>query len=349
VKIATGQYRNQRLGRPKARKQQHLLEVSIRRDKERSLRLKRVLTTMCKVILIGALAAGAWVGTREALQRFLWQNPFFYVTDIHVTNEGTLTREQILTVGGVLQGMHFLTIDSGKIRARLSQLPQVEHVEVQRKFPHRLEIEVTERQPVAWLTEQSDIDPTASDRAFLVDPHGYVMKCRKILPEYYHLPIISGAVIEDLALGQRTKALEIVAALELLHLNNDSTRWQIRNIDVSRRYCLVVNDCNHGQTIFGLDNIDRQLSSINRLLDYAEANHKELQTVNLLVERNIPVTFYDPDAPADAPAPPPVAAPPAPTPGKGKPGVKEKPVSATPKPKATPKLDSIKKPFRSHG
>jgi hypothetical protein len=118
---------------------------------------------------------------------------------------------------------------------------------------------------------------------------------------------------------------------------------------VSRRYCLVVNDCNHGQTIFGLDNIERQLGSINRLLDYAEENHKELQTVNLLVERNIPVTFYDPDAPTD-PVPPPVAAPPVAPGGKGaKPGVKEKPSAAPAKPKATPTLDSIKKPFRSHG
>ena len=53
MKPATGQYRNQRLGRPKARKQQHLLEVSIRRDKERSLQLKRLVTTVFKVVLIG--------------------------------------------------------------------------------------------------------------------------------------------------------------------------------------------------------------------------------------------------------------------------------------------------------
>ena len=42
--------------------------------------------------------------------------------------------------------------------------------------------------------------------------------------------------------------------------------------------------------------------ALYRCLDRASADHKELQTVNLIVERNIPVTFYDPDADAAAAA-----------------------------------------------
>lgn len=347
MKIAPRPYRNQRLGRPKQRKQQQLLEVSIRRDKERSRQWKHGFMVVWKVLLLSALVAGAWVGTREALQRFVWQNPFFYLTDVRFSTDGTLTREQTLSTAGVVEGSNILTLDLGKVRATIAQLPQVDRVEIIRSFPHRLDIEITERQPVAWVTEQSDVDPTATDRAFLIDAHGIVMKSRKLLPTYGHLPLISGAVLENLAVGQKVKELELLAALELLHVAGDGTRWQIRNIDVSKGYCLMVTGREHAPVVFGLENLDRQWTRLNRLLDYAESIHKELQSANLLVERNTPVTFYDPDAPEP---PPVVAAPPAPpakTPAKPEP----KASAPTPKPEMNKpgrykSPAELRKPFR---
>jgi cell division septal protein FtsQ len=370
MKIAPRQYRNQRLGRPKQARQQQLLEVSIRRDKERSRRIRRSIGVTFKVLLFAALAAGAWVGTRVALQKLFWQNSFFYLTDVRVTSDGTLTREQILSTSGVVPGSHIFTVDFNKARAALSALPQVDHVEIQRSFPHHVEIDVTERQPVAWITEQSDTDPTATDRAYLVDAHGFVMKTRKVLPEYAHLPMISGAVLENLAPGQKVRDFEILSALELLHVAGDGTRWVIRNIDISKGYCLVVTGRGHSPVVFGLDNLDRQWSRLNRLLDYAESNHKELQTANLLVERNTPVTFYDPEAEAAAAAANATATPPANALSNGKgdpkgaggfhaPPIASKALTNSTKPdlkasaadsgKGKSKAADVRKPFRPHG
>ena len=348
MKTAPRQYRNQRMGRPKVRRQQQLLEVSIRRDKERARQVRRGLSTVLRVLLLSALAAGVWVGTNKALQRLIWQNPFFFVTDVRVTTDGTLTREQIISSGGVVEGGHVFSLNTAQVRAALSQLPQVDHVEVQRSFPHRLDIEVTERQPVAWVTEQKDIDPMAADRAYLIDAHGYIMKSRKLLPEYAHLPLISGAVLENLAPGQRVKELELQSALALLKLSGENLRWQVVNVDVSKGYCLVATGRDHAPIVFGLDNLDRQWTNLNHILDYAASIHKEVQMANLLVERNTPVIFYDPDAepPAVTP-PPPVAAPPVKASSSTRTEQKLKP-SSTPKP--TPKGNSfVKKPFRSHG
>ena len=69
------------------------------------------------------------------------------------------------------------------------------------------------------------------------------------------------------------------------------TRFQIREIDVSKGYCLLVSDKNHTRVTFGFDNLDTQLQRLEQFLVYSDDSKRELETVNLLVQRNIPVTF----------------------------------------------------------
>jgi hypothetical protein len=69
------------------------------------------------------------------------------------------------------------------------------------------------------------------------------------------------------------------------------TRFQIREIDVSKGYCLVVSDKNHTRVTFGFDNLETQLQRLEQFLVYADDSKRDLATVNLLVQRNIPVTF----------------------------------------------------------
>jgi cell division protein FtsQ len=294
------QYKNQRLFRPgKQRRQQHLLEVSIRRDRERAIRLKAVSLFLFKFVILSAVVAGLWIGGREGFRRYVWENPYFFLNDTHVHTDGTLTREQILQAAGISETMNFFQLDLQKVRVALEALPQVEHVEIDRNLPNKVSIDISERQPIAWLTARPEIDPTAADKAFLVDSRGYVMTSRKRRLDFIHLPMICGVVLEDFCAGQKANTLEIQAALELIRLNADSVRWQVRSVDVSKGYCLVVTDRAHATITFGLDNIDRQLTRFYRILDYVEPTHREIQTVNLLVDRNTPVTFLDE---AEAPA-----------------------------------------------
>jgi hypothetical protein len=74
------------------------------------------------------------------------------------------------------------------------------------------------------------------------------------------------------------------------------TRFQIREIDVSKGYCLLVTDKNHTQVTFGFDSFEAQLQRLEQFLVYTDDSNRELATVNLLVQRNIPVTFGRPAA-----------------------------------------------------
>jgi cell division protein FtsQ len=359
--------RNQRVTKPRQRKQQHLLEVTARRDKATQQRNRAILGFTCKLLLLSSLIAGAYIGSREALRVYLWENPDYFLSDIRVTTNGALTREQILTTAGIVEGKNIFEIDLDQARAALDQLPQVERVELQRVLPSRINVGITERRPIAWVTKRSDEDPTTSEKAFLIDARGVVMRTKTILPEFLHLPIISGVEVENLAPGQKVRTFEMQSALELVRLNADSTRFQVRNIDVAKGYCLVVTDQKRAQITFGLDRVDQQLERLNRLLDHLEPEHREIQTVNLLVERNVPVTFapeepveleppsqLEPVAAATAPA----AKVPAPETKKALPVETRKAVPATstkksrsepvPSKRKSP-ADSVKKPFRLNG
>ena len=209
--------------------------------------------------------------------------------------DGTLQREQILKVADVREGENIFKVNLGRVRDRLQELPQVDEVQVMRKLPAEIDIQVIERKPVAWITGEKQItDPFASDAAFLVDARGVLMKEKKLLPEYLGLPLISGCASEPLEAGKVVESFEAKAALDLLRLSTRSfmqTRFQIREIDVSKGYCLLVTDKNHTRVTFGFENLEAQLRRLEQFLVYSDDSKRELATVNLLVQRNIPVTF----------------------------------------------------------
>ena len=47
------------------------------------------------------------------------------------------------------------------------------------------------------------------------------------------------------------------------------TRFSVREIDVSKGYCLVVTDKNHTRVTFGFDHLDAQLQRLEQFLVYA--------------------------------------------------------------------------------
>lgn len=302
-----GKVRNQRLSSSRLRKQQHLLEVTVRAGKARSIRNRAIAAFTCKAIFFIALAVGAWIGGKEALRRFVWENPELALSDIRVSTDGALQRDQILQAGEVRSGVNIFRVNTDRIRAGIDKLPQVERAEIQVIRPNRLDITVTERKPIAWVTERADEIPTASEKAWLIDARGVVMKTKRMLEEYLHLPHISGVPVSDFVPGQRVNTVEMQAALELVRVDAENTRWQARNLDLSKGYCIIVTDQNHAKITFGLDDIEQQIERLTRYLDRADAEKKEIQTVNLLVRKNTPITFHEPEAetpPEPAPAPP---------------------------------------------
>ena len=287
--------RNKRVSSFRQRRQQHLLDVKVRSRKAVAHRNRRVLVVFSKLALLIALICGIYVGGRYAAKRFFLDNPDYRLSAIQVQTDGTLQRDQILGVADLQEGENIFRVNLARVHDRLQDLPQVDEIEVVRKLPGEIDIRIVERKPIAWITAEKQMaDHFASETAFLVDARGVLMKEKKLLSEYLGLPVIVGCQSESLNAGKTVEALETKAALELLQLSSRSfmqTRFQIREIDVSKGYCLVVTDKNHSKVTFGFDNLDTQLQRLEQFLIYSDDAHREIATVNLLVQRNIPVTF----------------------------------------------------------
>ncbi len=292
--------RNERFSNRRQRRQQHLLDVKVRSRKAVQHRNRRVLVFLSKIALVIALGAGIYVGIYEGAKRLLFENPDYRLRVIDTQTDGTLQREQILQTTGLHEGENIFRVNLSEVHDLLQQLPQVDEVQIVRKLPGEVDIRITERKPVAWITSEKEIaDPFASDAAFLVDARGILMKEKKLLPEYLGLPFILGCSDESFEAGKVVESFEAKAALELLRLSARSfmqTRFQIREIDASKGYCLVVTDKNHTRVTFGFDNLETQLQRLEQFLIYSDDSRQELATVNLLVQRNIPVTFAKPPA-----------------------------------------------------
>jgi cell division septal protein FtsQ len=361
--------RNRRLSNFRQRRQQHLLDVKVRSRTAAQYRNRRVLVFFAKIALVVAIAAGIYLGVRQGAKRFFLENRDYQLSRIEVETDGTLQREQILQSVGLREGVNIFSVNLARVNDRLQQLPQVDEAQVVRKLPSEIDIKIIERKPIAWITSEKEIaDPFASDAAFLVDGRGVLMKEKKLLPEYLGLPLIVGCTGESLEAGKVVESPEAKAALDLLRLGTRSfmqTRFQIREIDLSKGYCLIVTDKNHTRVSFSFDNLDMQLQRLEQFLIYSDDAHRELATVNLLVQRNIPVTFAKPPAevinetikPEESPRimkAIPVHTPPKPKSAVAKPVAKPSPtparVSATPvpTPSATPRRPSLFQPFRKN-
>nr|AIA16639.1 POTRA domain, FtsQ-type [uncultured bacterium] len=287
--------RNERVSNTRQRRQQHLLDVRVRSHKATQHRNRRILVALSKTVLVLVIVAGVVLGVRYGAKHFFFENPDYQLSQIEFQTDGTLQRDQVLKTAELREGVNIFGVNLAQVRDRLQQLPQVDEVQVIRKLPGEIDIRVVERKPVAWITSEKQIsDPFGSDLAFLVDARGVLMKEKKLLPEYLGLPLITGCTSESLEPGKIVDSFEGKAALELLRLSTASfmqTRFQIREIDVSKGYCLVVSDKNHTRVTFGFDNLEAQIQRLEQFLVYADDSKQELATVNLLVQRNVPVTF----------------------------------------------------------
>ena len=250
-----------------------------------------------KGLLLVVLVCGVVFGSRILIKRWVFENPHYALDDIRVTTDGLLTRAQVLEIMEIQDGKNIFSVDLSKARKALDLMPQVERVDIRRVLPSRIDVRILERQPIAWVAPSPTTELGVDGRAFLVDTRGYVMRTRKVLPEHLALPVITGVVMEDVAPGQKLPTSEAFSAVELIKLSAEDLRWQARVVDVSKGYCIVVTDQRKAKVTFSFDNIEGQLSRLRQIIDYVEPTQREFQSVNLMLERSVPIVFAPPPAP----------------------------------------------------
>jgi hypothetical protein len=104
--------------------------------------------------------------------------------------------------------------------------------------------------------------------------------------------------VSRLAPGQCLESPEVHAALALLHATEGSELAHsapIRRIDASRGYALSVDFGSQFTAVLPAESFARHLQRLSRILHEAATEKLQVATVDLLVEKNVPVTFRGDD------------------------------------------------------
>ena len=164
----------------------------------------------------------------------------------------------------------------------------------ERRLPDHISISITARHPVAWVPPpEKDADPFDPEKSLLVDETGFLMKPRMIQPEFYHLPVIYGVQSDNIRDGEPLQNEDLHRALALLAevARHPECLLNIRTMNISKGYCVDVVSDHNARITFSTDDYPEQLGRLRQLLEHCRDTGRELETVNLMVRRNTPVTF----------------------------------------------------------
>ena len=173
------------------------------------VRFFRFLALLVVLALLGGLCFGAYRGVRKLHDLLFRDNPAFEIYHLEITGDGRLSEDRIREYSGLREGLNLFAVDLKEVEKKLSEVPDIESVYIERRLPHTLVVKVRERVPVARIRGSESLR-----YPFLVDRNGVVMAYRL---RAAGLPLITG-VAERLRPGRAVQDPDVAVALRILNL-----------------------------------------------------------------------------------------------------------------------------------
>lgn len=265
---------------------------------------KELSMRRCRRIVSGikwgvAAGVGLWAVVASGQ---VWEHSFRTSTDYSVgqfelVTNGVITAPQVAAVTGLRPDQNITEIDLGQMRRQLLTLPQVEKAEVERQLPNHLSIRLQERRPAAWLAcEKQGIVPLDS-RGLLVDAGSVAFPAGVMLNEYTSLPVIHCADLTAVSNGRPMENPLVTQALELIDLMRRQPWTQpmvVEKIHLINRFTMVAQMDTDALITFEPARLPRQIARLDAILRKVGNSGARIESVNLQLERNVPVTFFEP-------------------------------------------------------
>jgi cell division protein FtsQ len=181
---------------PKYLRRQKPLEIKRRKFGKKAWKTYLRFTFWCVI----ALAAAA---TSYALGHYLLVSPemaLIHSDQVQVTGNQYVPKGRVLEVFSADRNRSVLRIALNERRRQLETIPWVEQATVRRALPNRIEVEIIERTPIAFLREGSDLA--------LVDVHGVILD--RPLKANFHFPVITG-IGADMPIEERELRMQMFA------------------------------------------------------------------------------------------------------------------------------------------
>ena len=164
---------------------------------------KKAWKTYLRVAFGTAVAAGG-VGIAYMVGHFLLASPEMALIrpeQIQVAQNHYVSPASVREIFRVDRGHSILRIPLNERRRQIETLPWVEQASVLRALPNTIKIEITERTPIAFLRDGSDLA--------LIDVHGVILD--RPLKGNFHFPVITG-ISSDMPIEDRELRMQLFAS-----------------------------------------------------------------------------------------------------------------------------------------
>ena len=171
--------------------------VEIKRRKFGKKAWKTYLRVSLAVVALATVA-----GTIFAAADFLLTSPRMALaspSQVELSGNHFVSRASVLEIFAADRGRSVMRIPLAKRRGQIEQLTWVERATVRRALPNRIQVDVVERTPVAFLREGSNL--------FLVDGQGQILD--RPLEGDFHFPVVTG-ISEAMPRDERAQRMKMM-------------------------------------------------------------------------------------------------------------------------------------------
>ena len=222
--------------------------------------------------------------------RFLLYSPKMLLLkpdQIEVTGNHVVSREAVLQQFLHDRNRSVLRISLDNRRNQIEQIPWVESATVQRILPNRVRVEVTERTPIAFARNGSELA--------LIDAHGKILERPR--DEDLHFPIVSG-VSEEVAREQREKRMQLFQEfMKDIELVRGGSSQNVSEVDLSNPKDLRVvmtglasaNDSQAVTIHFGSSDFSSKYKMLVENFSQWQANAGRVRSIDLQYARQVVV------------------------------------------------------------
>jgi cell division septal protein FtsQ len=274
----------------RAFERRHVLDVKV--ERRQAIRHRVRVATLAAGLSLGTLFAiyllwrvGDW-----SMTRFIYENEAFAIHEIDLQTDGIIAPEQLRRWAGVKKGQNLFALDLARVKRDLELVPAIESVAVERVLPHTLKIRIVEREPLAQIQN------------YQLDAAGVAMLPlelfqRSIAPQpAERCPVITGVSLDEVRAGRPVESPQVRAALKFLTEFAHSPMAplvDIARVDVSAPDVLQVTTAQQNEITFAPDQFDKQLNRWWLVHTKGQEQSRQIASLDLSVERHIPLRWLD--------------------------------------------------------
>ena len=285
------------------------MELNVRTASIKRQRRSKVSGLLWKVSAVVIIVALLAVTARLAAEKFFFKNSEYSLRHLVTHLNGVMSEEELIALTGFAEGKNIFSFDLDQANRKLAALPEVRSVSMERILPDTIEVGLERRKPVflfaasggvvgtgAGAEEEGTGEAFVPGKTYLCDRDGVMMQPARLEDTYLHLPVLKGVDATGAVPGKHLESESLATAIRLQQALSELPQetFSIRSVDVSKPYAAVVTDASNARFTFGtLGNQDlpSQLERLRKLLDHCQETGRKIDTANLMLARNTPVTF----------------------------------------------------------